>query len=104
MKKQETLPIMEEIKQNAVNAGVPDTIAEFEKTVSDRLFSGFDFIEVSERIFKHYCVDPNTGYFTWGKPGIKVYRVGTKDEFDKIDRMKSEDYAAYLDNKKRAIN
>lgn len=102
-KDKDTLPIMEEIKQAAAEPGVPDTIADFERAISDRLFAGYDHIEVTERIFKHYCVDPNTNYFTYGKPGIKVYRVGTKAEFDKIDRMKPEDYAAYLNNK-RALN
>jgi hypothetical protein len=94
--------IMDDIKAQADNAPLPDSTHDFQKAVMDRMMAGYDFIEVSDRIFDFYRVDPDTAYFTWGKPGIKVYRAGTKPELDRLDRMKAEEYAEYKAKKRMA--
>lgn len=49
------------------------------------------YLEVTDMFFKALTKGQKTSYLTYGKPGIKIYRSGTKAECDAEDNMSADD-------------
>ena len=64
---------------------------------------GEKHVFVSERLFNFLLKQQakKSRYFTYGNPGIKVYREGTKESNDDIDNMSALDYHEYAARQKK---
>ena len=76
-----------------------DTPDKFASAIGNAQLDGLEYVEVEERLFKHLVKNSKTPYITYGKPGIKVYKRGTREELEKIDDMSAESYSTYLAKK-----
>lgn len=69
-----------------------DTPDKFQQAVGNAQLDGLDFIEVEEKLFKHLIKNSKTEYLTYGKPGVKVFLRGTRDQILKKDGLNAEMY------------
>lgn len=97
LKTDEAIRAMDEIQ-------VPERIIiddpeEFRAAIGQAQMEEVEFIEVSDRLFKFLVKNNKTPYITYGSPGIKVYKAGTKDELDRIDRMNAQEYHEHVSRK-----
>ena len=53
---------------------------------------GVDYVIVDQEMFDYLVSNQKTNYLTYGNPGIKVYKEGTKQTYDDMDNMTAEDY------------
>jgi hypothetical protein len=102
-----TLPNFKEDQEIEYNeeptAKVIDSPREFEMAVANAQMEGDEHIEVSERLFNHLVKKAKTPYLTYGKPGIKIFKEGTKEEIQRIEKMNAEDYGNYVGRKKLGL-
>lgn len=84
--------IAEEIERPEDSRGVLDTHSAFQEAIDQAPFDGTEYLEVSERLFKSLTKGRQTRYLTYGKPGVKVYQVGTREREEAIDTMSAEAY------------
>lgn len=54
------------------------------------------FVIVTEKLFNYLSKKHKTEYLTYGDPGIKVYKEGTKEDIDKKDNLSAEQYHNYM--------
>lgn len=78
---------------------VADNPDDFRLMIGNAQMEQIEHIEVTERMFKHLLKNNKSQYLTYGSPGIKVYKVGTKKEIDKIEKMSAESYGNYIGRK-----
>ncbi len=96
-----TMPEQPEIKIEVKEEDpLIDDPQEFRIAIANAQFNDTDFVEVSERLFKHLLKNAKTNYFTYGDPGVKVYLAGTRLKHEKEDKMNAEDYAI-MEGKRR---
>ncbi len=99
-----TLPKFEDIqKTEKILESVIDSPEEFRTAIGRCQMDRVDHIEVTERMFEYLVKGHATPYLCYGNPGIKVYRVGTKPENDRLERMSAEDYSRYLATRRNAL-
>lgn len=79
-----------------------DNPEDFRIAIGQAAMNGEDYVEVSEKLFKYLVKNSKTRYLTYGDNGIKVYKVGTKQENDRIDKMTAEAYLEYEHKQKEA--
>jgi len=79
--------------------GVIDDPQDFRVAVGNAQMEGHEYIEVSERLFNHLARKSKTAYLTYGEPGVKVFKVGTREEIEKIEKMSAENYGNYMGRK-----
>lgn len=93
-----TMPeeITKDVETKEEEVEVIDSPDAFRIAVGHAEMEGKNHIEVSERLFKYLVKNSKTRYITYGDGGIKVYKVGTKEENDKIDSMTAEQYIEYV--------
>jgi hypothetical protein len=73
-----------------------DTADDFRTAIGNAQMEGIDHVIVTERLFKYLIKNQTTRYLTYGDPGVKVYKEGTKKECDKEDKMNAEAYGDML--------
>lgn len=61
-----------------------------------------DWLEVTDEVFKMLVRNQKTNYLTYDSPGIKVFRVGTRDQILKEEAMTPEAYSSYIASKRAA--
>ncbi len=99
-----TMPEM--VEGPTVTGEVPtiiDNPEDFRMAVGNAQMNGEDSIEVSDKVFNYIIKNNKTKYFTYGSPGIKVYKVGTKDELDREESMTSEAYHDMITRKPKDL-
>lgn len=79
-----------------MNSKVDDTISlvsDFHAAIAKAQNSGAQhkYIEVSPEVFHHFMQGADSKYFWHGSPGVKVFKVGTRDEIEKEESMTQED-------------
>ena len=79
---------------------VIDTPDKIQEAIGNAQLDGLDYIEVEERLFKHLVKNSPTEYLTYGKPGIKVFKRGTRDAILKKDNLSAEAYHDYVSRKR----
>jgi hypothetical protein len=82
---------------------VIDNPEDFRMAVGNAQMNGEDSIEVSEKVFNYIIKNNKTKYFTYGSPGIKVYKVGTKCELDREESMGAEAYHEMITRKAKEL-
>lgn len=80
-----------------------DSPDKFQSAIGNAQLDDLDYIEVEEKLFKHLVKNSKTKYLTYGKPGIKVYKRGTREEIEAEESMSAEAYHDLL-GKRRAEN
>lgn len=72
-----------------VNAAseVIDDLNKFSIAITTAQATRKSYIEVTKTVFDSIMQGRKTGYFTYGSPGIKVYIKGTKEDFDRKDKL-----------------
>lgn len=84
------------VEEPTESTGINDH-EEFRIAFARAQMEGIDSLEISEKLFhKIKPAGGETPYFTMGHPGVKIYRIGTKEAQDKLDGMKAEEYLNYL--------
>jgi len=73
-----------------------DSPEDFRNAIGHAQMEGIGYVEVTDRLFNYLVKNQVTRYLTYGDPGIKVYKDGTKDQYDKEDSMNAEAYAEML--------
>lgn len=71
---------------------VLDDPTSFQMAIGHAQMDGKDHVIVSERLFNHLLRGNKSNYLTYGTPGIKIYKAGTKEECDSTDAMNAEEY------------
>ena len=70
--------------------GIIDNAEEFRMAIGNAQMENLEYVEVSERLYKFLLKNRESNYLTYGDPGIKVYRAGTKKKCDREDNMPPE--------------
>lgn len=58
--------------------------------------TGKGYVIVSEKMFNYLVRNQVTPYLTYGDPGIKVYKEGTREHLESLERMTPEQYHEYI--------
>lgn len=64
---------------------------ELDQAMIDAQREGLEFLEVTPELFEALTKGQDTMYLTMGKPGVKIYKAGTKEMCDEFDTMTCED-------------
>lgn len=102
-----SLPEVKEPKEEVAFAqshDIIDTPDKFEQAIGNAQLDGLEYIEVEERLFKHLVRNSPTEYLTYGKPGVKVFKRGTRDAIMKKDNLSAEAYHDYVSRKRAEGN
>lgn len=83
-----TVGIHGEIKYEG---SVIDNLEDFRFAVGEAQVIGKKAIEVSERVYTHLTLGKDTPYIIWGKPAVKVYKVGTMDRTERLESLSVEE-------------
>lgn len=97
-----TAPQAETVETKIETSEVLDNPEEFRMAIGNCQLEGRGWIEVSERLFNYLIKNQKTAYITYGDPGIKVFKAGTRAGIAKEERMSAEEYADYAARKKMA--
>lgn len=76
--------------------GVINDPEEFRIALGRAQMDQLEYIEVTPKLFDYLRKNQETRYICYGSPGIKVYKVGTRDECEKVDKMNAENYQSYV--------
>lgn len=68
---------------------VIDNPEDFRVKVGQAQMEGVKFLTVTEKLFNYYCKSADD-YFTYGEPGIKVYKEGTREKSETKDSRTAE--------------
>lgn len=101
-----TMPKVKEVIPEAPleqSEAIIDSPDKFQFAIGNAQMEGLDAIEVTEKLFKHLARNSKTKYLTYGKPGIKVFIEGTREEIEAEESMSAEAYHDLL-GKRRAAN
>lgn len=82
---------------------VLDDLEKFRTAVGQAQMTGHDYLEVSERLFKYLVKDANSKFLTYGQPGIKVYKAGTREQLERDQHMSSDDYYKRLVEERKKV-
>lgn len=90
----------EEIKEEV--SEVIDDPNEFRMAIGQAQMEGYEYVEVSEKMFKYLLRKSKSKYLTYGDPGIKVFQVGTREEIEREESLSAEQYHEHIMRKKMA--
>ena len=96
---------MPEVKESVMSLepiqshDIIDTPDKFQQAIGNAQLDDLDYIEVEEKLFKHLVKNSKTEYLTYGKPGIKVFKRGTRDEILRKDEMSADRYHDFVSRK-----
>lgn len=79
---------------------VIDTPDKFQEAIGNAQLDGLEYIEVEEKLFKHLVRNSPTEYLTYGKPGVKVFKRGTREAILKKDNLSAEAYHDFVSRKR----
>lgn len=68
-----------------------DTPEAFRTALGVAQMDELEYIEVGEKLFNYLVKNQKTPYLTYGEPGIKIYKKGTRVAIEKEESMKAED-------------
>lgn len=92
----QTMPEIEEkvlgIKEQSTVIESPE---DFRIAVGQAQMEGDEYIEVGEKLFKYLLKNSKSKYLTYGDPGIKVYLKGTREKYEREDKMSAEAFIGY---------
>jgi hypothetical protein len=70
---------------------VVDNPEDFRMAIGRAQMAGRESIEVSEELFNYLVKNNQTEYLTYGSPGVKVYRAGTRDKIEKFEALNPDE-------------
>jgi hypothetical protein len=89
-----TMPVAKtNILAEEFNDKVVDNPEDFRVAIGHAQLSGKDYIEVSEPLFNYLVKNNQTEYLTYGSPGVKVFKEGTKDKILNMENLPPEENA-----------
>ena len=94
----------EPTKEAKEETNIIDNPEDFRIAIGQAEMNGEKFVEVSEKLFKYLVKNSKTRYITYGDGGIKVYKAGTKEENDYIDKLTAEQYIEYIAKQQGTTN
>jgi hypothetical protein len=100
-----TLPFEEEDLADVVGDDVAEIISkpiEFQMAIGHAQMEGKDFVEVTPELFQYLVKKAKTKYLTYGDPGVKVYKAGTREEIEREENMNAEHYHEHIMKKRMA--
>lgn len=70
-----------------------ETMPQFQLAIANAQGLGIDSIEVSENVFNAFAraMKHPSDFFTYGQPGVKVYKTGTREILEKKQRLTTFD-------------
>lgn len=68
---------------------------DFQESYGRAIFDKLDAIEAPDSIFVRLSMKPTDVCFSYGSPGIKVYRLGKMDESIRIEKMTADQRLAH---------
>jgi hypothetical protein len=74
---------------------VIETPDEFRIAMGNAQMDDVEYIEVSEKLFKHLLKNHKSKFLTYGDPGIKVYVAGTREKYEAEEAMSADAYYEY---------
>lgn len=89
-KEAKKMEIIEEPKKEVND--VAETVSQFEASIVKAGSQGHSFIEVTDDVFDHYMKGQKTPYFYYHN--IKVFREGTRDRIESLEKMTPEERIA----------
>lgn len=98
-----SLPFDETLPE--VSAEIPevaDSTIDFQMAIGHAQMEGIEYIEVSEKLFAYLMRKSKSSYITYGDPGVKVFKVGTRDEILREESMNAESYHDHITKKRQA--
>lgn len=96
-----TLPeITETVVESKIPENITDNAEDFRLAIGRAQMDGLDYVEVSERLFNYLVKNQKTNYLTYGSPGIKVFKTGTRDQILREEKLNAEEFSA-MEHKKR---
>lgn len=94
----------EPTKEAKEETNIIDNPEDFRIAIGQAEMNGEKFVEVSEKLFKYLVKNSKTRYITYGDGGIKVYKAGTKEENDYIDKLTAEQYIEFIAKQQGTTN
>ncbi len=79
---------------------VIDNPEDFRIALGNAQMDGKEFIEVSPKLYSYLLKNAKSPYITYGDPGIKVYKAGTREDIEREEAMSAEMRAEYLTKKR----
>ena len=80
----------DEIQDTTLTTKVLANLEEFRIAVSQAQLDGIECLTVNEKLFSYLAKNSNGSYITYGSPGVKVYKEGSKEETDKFESLSAE--------------
>jgi hypothetical protein len=82
---------------------VIETPDEFRIALGNAQMDDVEYIEVSEKLFKHLLKNHKSKFLTYGDPGIKVYAVGTRDKYEAEQDMSADQFYEHTTREKMNV-
>lgn len=96
---------MPELPEEIIDYKEPEKLCgtpeEFRTAVGRAQLDGLDYVEVTEELFNYLVKNQKTNYLTYGSPGIKVFKKGTREQLLREDLMKSEEWSTMMGERAR---
>lgn len=83
-------PKQDPIVEKNYEGVVVDNPEDFRMAVGHAQMAHAEYIEVSARMFEYLVKNNKTEYITYGSPGIKVYKEGTREKIEAWERLSPE--------------
>lgn len=79
------------VETSAYEEKVVDNPEDFRIAIGHAQMAGKDFVEVSEELFNYLVKNNPTEYITYGSPGVKVFKEGTRAKIESLERLSPEE-------------
>jgi hypothetical protein len=79
------------VEVEEVDVKVVDNPHDFNMAIGHAQMAGRDYLEVSEELFNYLVKNNQTDYLTYGSPGVKVYRAGTKEKIERLEKLSPDE-------------
>lgn len=98
-----SLPEAAELKDSTKeDEKVCSTPEDFRMAIGRAQMDGLDYVEVTDDLFSYLVKNQKTPYLTYGDPGIKVFKTGTRAQILQEESMNAEDHANMMARRKIA--
>lgn len=91
-----------EIQETDLLKKILDNPEEFRTAIGQAQMNNVHALEVTDKLFRYLTRDSDSPFITYGDPGIKVYKVGTRQDIEGRQNMTAELYHEYLSEQRKA--
>jgi hypothetical protein len=80
-----------QIIEKDLSKEVIDNPQDFQAAIGHAQMAGQDYVEVSDRMFSYLVKNSATEYLTYGNPGVKVFKEGTRDKIVEFESLNPDE-------------